>query len=196
MKSDFLQRLERRPVIAAVREAKNLEQATRSHTAAVFLLGGSLMTLPALVERARASGKYVFVHLDLCDGLGKDAAAVDWISLALRPDGLISTRQQLLRRAREQGLMTIQRLFLMDSESLTNGVRLLRTAPPDLVEVLPGLVPKGIRALREELGLPVIAGGMVTEAADVEQALQAGASGVSSSVRALWDTERKEEGNR
>lgn len=187
MKSDFLERLAERPVIAAVREPADLEKAVRSRAAAVFLLGGSLMTLPGWVERARASGKYVFVHLDLCDGLGKDAAAVDWIGLAVRPDGLISTRQQLLRRAREHGLLTIQRLFLMDSESLTNGVRLLSCTPPDLVEVLPGLVPKGIRALRERLGLPVIAGGMVTEEADVAQALQAGAAGVSSSVQALWN---------
>lgn len=189
MKTAFLEQLARRPVIAAVRGPGDLEKAVRSRAAAVFLLGGSLMTLPGWVERARASGKYVFVHLDLCDGLGKDAAAVDWIALAVRPDGLISTRQQLLRRAREHGLMTIQRLFLMDSESLTNGVRLLSSAPPDLVEVLPGLVPKGISALRERLGLPVIAGGMVTEAADVAQALRAGASGVSSSVQELWNQE-------
>ena len=192
MKNDFLQRLEARPVIAAVRDPKDLETAVRSRAAAVFLLGGSLMTLPGSVERAKASGKYVFVHLDLCDGLGKDAAAVDWIALAVRPDGLIYTRQQLLRRAREHGLMTIQRLFLMDSESLRSGVKLISSAPPDLVEVLPGLVPKAIRALRERLGLPVIAGGMVTERADVEQALAAGAAGVSSSVRELWSMEGKE----
>ena len=88
--------------------------------------------------------------------------------------------------------MTIQRLFLMDSESLRSGVKLISSAPPDLVEVLPGLVPKAIRALRERLGLPVIAGGMVTERADVEQALAAGAAGVSSSVRELWSMEGKE----
>lgn len=192
MKNDFLQKLEMRPVIAAVRDPRDLEAAIRSRAAAVFLLGGSLMTLPGCVERAKNSGKYVFVHLDLCDGLGKDAAAVDWIALTVRPDGLISTRQQLLRRAREHGLMTIQRLFLMDSESLKSGVKLISSAPPDLVEVLPGLLPRAIRALRERLGLPVIAGGMVTEEADVTQALAAGAAGVSSSVRELWSMEGKE----
>ena len=191
VKEDFLRRLNERPVIAAAREPEDIEAAIRSRAAAVFLLGGSLMTLPGWVQRVKNSGRYAFVHLDLCDGLGKDAAAVDWVGLAVRPDGLISTRQQLLRRAREHGLMTIQRLFLMDSESLKSGVRLLSSAPPDLVEVLPGLVPKGVRALRERLRLPVIAGGMVTEEADVMQALQAGAAGVSSSVRELWNLERK-----
>ena len=186
MKNDFLQRLEARPVIAAVRDPKDLETAVRSRAAAVFLLGGSLMTLPGNVERAKASGKYVFVHLDLCDGLGKDAAAVDWIALAVRPDGLISTRQQLLRRAREHGLMTIQRLFLMDSESLRSGVKLISSAPPDLVEVLPGLVPKAIVRLKEELRLPVIAGGMITERREVEEAIRAGALAVSTSAPELW----------
>ena len=186
MIADFLERLKERPVIASIRSAKDLEQAIVSEAAAVFLLGGSLMTLPSLVERARITGKYVFVHLDLCDGLGKDQAAVDWVSHVLRPDGLISTRPQLLKRARENELITIQRLFLMDSESLTNGVRLLKNVSPDLVEVLPGLVPKAIRQLKSTLGLPVIAGGMVTEEADVLQALEAGAAAVSSSVSGLW----------
>ena len=187
MKNDFLQRLEVRPVIAAVRDPKDLEAAIRSRAAAVFLLGGSLMTLPGSVERAKASGKYVFVHLDLCDGLGKDAAAVDFCAQAIRPDGIISTRAPLIRRAAERGLSTVQRMFLMDSQSLINGVRLIKNSECDMVEVLPGLAPKAISFMRCELTIPVIAGGMVTTAQEVNQALQAGAAAVSTSCPELWD---------
>ena len=92
----------------------------------------------------------------------------------------------LLKRAGELGLMTIQRLFVMDSASLRHGVNLLRTTRRDMLEVLPGLVPKAITQLRGAVGKPIIAGGMITERAEVEQALAAGAAGVSTSVEALW----------
>jgi glycerol uptake operon antiterminator len=83
-------------------------------------------------------------------------------------------------------MMTIQRLFAMDSDALKNGISLLLKNPPDMVEVLPGLVYKGIEKLSRALPCPIIAGGMITEAAEVRAALEAGAHGVSSSDAALW----------
>ena len=186
VKEAFLEAVRQRPVIAAARSMEDAREAAQSRVAAVFLLGGSILTLPGMTAALRDAGKYVFIHLDLCDGLGRDAAAVQWCAETLRPDGLISTRSQLLRKAAEQGMMTIHRLFLVDSSSLNGGIRHLTANPPDLIEVLPGLVPKAITRLRDTLGLPVIAGGMVTEERDVEQALSAGALAVSSSARALW----------
>ncbi len=185
-RSEFLSAVHQRPVIAAARTMEDAREAAESRVAAVFLLGGSILTLPEMTATLREAGKYVFIHLDLCDGLGRDAAAVQWCAQTLAPDGLISTRAQLLRKAAEQDMMTIHRLFLVDSSSLNGGIRHLTANPPDLIEVLPGLVPKAITHLRDTLNLPVIAGGMVTEERDVEQALSAGALAVSSSSRALW----------
>lgn len=74
----------------------------------------------------------------------------------------------------------------MDSASLNHGSKLLSAAGPDMVEVLPALVPKAITRLSRELKRPVIAGGMATEPMEVVQALQAGALAVSTSERALW----------
>ena len=185
-RDEFLAAVHQRPVIAAARTMEDAREAAASRVAAVFLLGGSILTLPEMTAALRSAGKYVFIHLDLCDGLGRDAAAVEWCARTLSPDGLISTRSQLLRKAAEQDMMTIHRLFLVDSSSLSGGIRHLTANPPDLIEVLPGLVPKAITRLRDTLDLPVIAGGMVTEERDVEQALSAGALAVSSSSRALW----------
>ena len=186
MEESFETAVRQRPVIAAARTMEDVVDAAVSPVAAVFLLGGSILTLPDMVEVLKKAGKYVFVHLDLCEGLGKDAAAVEWCARVLKPDGMISTRSQLLKRAAELGLLTIQRLFLVDSSSLSGGMKHIMSNPPDLIEVLPGLVPKAIARLSETLGLPVIAGGMVTEDRDVEQALAAGALAVSSSERTLW----------
>lgn len=187
MKKDALIReLTMRPVIAAVREKSDAEQAARSPAAAVFLLGGSILTLPETVRMVQDAGKPVFIHMDLCEGLGKDAAAVRWCARNLKPDGMISTKAQLLHAAREEGLITIQRMFLMDSASLVSGMKLLKGSPPDMVELMPGLIPKAIRAVSGKLSIPVIAGGMITEADEVAEALRAGALAVSTSDRVLW----------
>lgn len=186
MKREIMAAIECRPVIAAVRTMDDVRQAANSPAAAVFLLGGSILTLDEMTRVLHGAGKYVFVHLDLCEGLGKDAAAVEWCARAVRPDGLISTRSQPLRRAGELGMMSIQRIFLVDSGSLTGGMRHLSANPPDLIEVMPGLVPKAIARLKDELHLPVIAGGMITERREVEQAIAAGALAVSTSACELW----------
>ncbi|MBO4883839.1 MAG: glycerol-3-phosphate responsive antiterminator [Clostridia bacterium] len=185
-RDEFLTAVHQRPVIAAARNMDDVREAAASRVAAVFLLGGSILTLPDMMAALRGADKFAFIHLDLCDGLGRDAAAVEWCAKTLQPDGMISTKAQLLRKAAEQDMLTIHRLFLVDSSSLSGGIRHLAANPPDLIEVLPGLVPKAITRLKDTLNLPVIAGGMVTEEKDVEQALAAGALAVSSSERALW----------
>ncbi len=189
----FLDALQSRPVIAAARDLQGVRAAAQSPAAAVFLLGGSIMSLTQMVCEAKTSGKRIFVHLDLLEGLGHDAAAVEWIARTAAPDGLISTKSPLLKNAKECGLLTIQRLFVMDSSSLSHGAKQLRQARPDLIEILPGLVPKAVNALAEALpGNPIIAGGMVTEAAEVSAALRAGALGVSTSAAALWTLTRED----
>ena len=186
IKSEFIRALERRSVIAAVRGAQDVRRAADSPASAVFLLGGSILTLEEMTRALHGAGKSVFVHLDLCEGLGKDAAAVEWCARFVKPDGFISTRSQPLRRAGELGLMTIQRIFLVDSGSLTGGMRHLSANPPDFIEVMPGLVTRALRRLSDSVGQPVIAGGMLEAAEDVEAALCAGALAASTSSENLW----------
>ena len=186
MKDTLIRELTMRPVIAAVRDEAEALQAASSPVAAVFLLGGSILTLPDTVRTLKLAGKIVFVHLDLCEGLGRDAAAVKWCAKNMELNGVISTKSQLLRAASEAGLVTIQRMFLVDSASLGNGMKLMKGNLPDMVELMPGLVPKAITEVYDKLGIPVIAGGMVTEDGEVEQALKAGALAVSTSSRRLW----------
>ena len=175
-----------RPVIAAVRDESALAAALDSRCVAVFFLGGSLLSLPGWVEAAKRAGKAAFAHVDLLQGVKADAAAIEWCKQAMPLDGVISTRAPLLKIARGMGLITIQRLFLVDSSSLATGIRLMHASPPDMVEVLPGLVGKAIRTLKIELGRPVIAGGMITEEEEAGRALRAGAIAISTSRVSLY----------
>jgi len=174
------------PVIAAVRDEPGARLAADSGAVGVFVLGGEISTLRDIIAPLKEAGKLVLIHIDLIGGLGRDVFAVDWCARTLAPDGLISTRSPLLKHAKSLGLITIQRVFLMDSASLQSGMRQISAAPPDMVELLPGLVTKAIAAMAK-LSIPVIAGGMVTERPEVEAALHAGARAVSTSNPLLWD---------
>ena len=89
---NFQAALARHPVIASARDLQQVEQAASSQVPAIFLLGGSILNLKALADRAKAGGKRVFIHIDLLGGLGRDGAAVEWCAQQIGPDGVISTR--------------------------------------------------------------------------------------------------------
>ena len=134
----------------------------------------------------RQAGKAAFVHLDLIEGLAAREVTVDYIAGQTDADGVISTKPQLLRRAAEMGLVTVQRFFLLDSMAIENVSRHLDRDSAHFIEVLPGLMPKIIRRVAEAAGKPVIAGGLIEEKEDVVAALGAGAVAVSASNPAVW----------
>lgn len=184
---ELLKLFEKSPVIPAARTPDAVRHAADTSAAAIFLLGGSIQTLPDMIRIAHEGGKRAFVHIDLAEGLGRDDSAVRWCVETLCADGVISTRPSLLKTASELGAITIQRLFLMDSTSFEHGKRMLRNTPPHMAEVLPGIAPKAIRQLCEALSKPVIAGGLITEPREIALALQAGASAVSVGDEKLWN---------
>ena len=174
------------PVIAAVKDQEGLAQALASDVSVLFLLYGDILTIRDTVARVREAGKLAFVHLDLIEGLANREISADFIARSTAADGVISTKPALTRRARELGLVAIQRIFLLDSMALKNVERHFSRESADLVEVLPGLMPKIIRQLCRTTGRPIIAGGLITDKEDVTGALGAGAVAVSSTNPAVW----------
>ena len=108
------------PVIAAVKTDDALTAALASPCSTVFLLASTLLNVGELVRRIHAAGKLAVVHIDLVDGLSAREVAVNSLIALCHPDGIISTHPSLIRRARHQGLLTIQRAFILDSLSLNN----------------------------------------------------------------------------
>ena len=128
------------PVIAAVKTDEALTAALASPCSAVFLLASTLLTVDGLVRRIHEAGKLAVVHIDLVDGLSSREIAVDSLIALCSPDGIISTRPTLIRRARHRGLLTVQRAFILDSLSLTSLSGQLEQGKPDFVEILPGIM--------------------------------------------------------
>lgn len=174
------------PVIAAVKDDAGLAAALESDVAVLFLLYGDILTIGEKVSRIHHADKKAFVHLDLIDGLSAREISADFIARHTAADGVISTKAALTKRARDLGLVAIQRVFLLDSMALKNVERHFSQESADLVEVLPGLMPKIIRQLCKTTGKPIIAGGLISDKEDVTGALGAGAVAVSSTNPAVW----------
>ena len=62
----------------------------------------------------------------------------------------------------------------------------LKSTKADMVEVMPGLLPKAIAELAVSGRTPVIAGGLIETAEEIQAAFAAGASAVSTGKKGLW----------
>ena len=100
-------------------------------------------------------------------------------------DGIISTHANLIRYAKELGLITVQRYFAVDSQGLSSIHEMIGSTKPDLVEILPGVVDKVIKRFAAER-IPVIAAGLIETKAEVTSALSNGALAVSTGKKELW----------
>ena len=179
--SDYL---ERSPVIAAVSSEETFQEALNAPPEVLFYQNISLPIVQQRIEESHAAGKRLFVHIDLAEGLGKDRTGVEYLATC-GVDGLISTRGQLIRYAREAGLLTVQRFFLLDSQSLSGVNNMVSNTMPDYIEVIPGVIGKAIERFAGGR-IPVIAGGLIETKAEVTEALRCGAAAVSTSRQDLW----------
>ena len=150
------------------------------------MLRATLTNVSSIVDTLKTHGKTVFVHMDLIDGLSQREEAVEYLAKNTGVDGIISTKPNLVRHAASLGLLTVQRYFLLDSKSLQTVVKAGSQEVADLVEVLPGLMPKIIRQLSSTFRVPLVAGGLISDKEDVIAALSAGASAISTTSEDVW----------
>lgn len=175
------------PIIAAVKDEVQLAHAIASDCQIIFLLFGSICSVGGLVRRAKEAGKTVFVHLDLTSGLSAKEIAADFIRETTPADGVISTRPAVLRHAKSLGLLTVLRVFVVDSLSLSSLQKQQESCGADLVEIMPGVMPRILQKIRGQLRVPIITGGLIFDKKDVIEALSAGAQCVSTTCESLWD---------
>ncbi|MBR0164524.1 MAG: glycerol-3-phosphate responsive antiterminator [Lachnospiraceae bacterium] len=181
------EQLEATPVIAAVKNEEGLARALASDIGVVFILYGDLRTIIDIVARVKEQGKLALVHIDLIGGLSGKEISVDYIKEQVQADGILSTHPSLIRHARSIGLLTVLRIFMLDSMSLENVTHQCDLAHPDCVEILPGPMPKVVRRVHELCRVPLIAGGLILDKEDILHALDAGAISVSTTKSALWE---------
>jgi len=191
-KQEFLHLAREYPVAAAMKSTEDMQVALSSDALLLFLLKGDALQLAPFIIQAHKRGKGVVVHIDLVSGIGKDRAGIQYLG-QMGVDAIITSRSQLVSAARAEGLITIQRLLLVDDSALDTGVRTIARAAPDIVEILPGIIfPDVASTLQKLLPGPFIAGGFIRSDAEVARVQAAGGILSSSSTYALWHRTSKE----
>jgi glycerol uptake operon antiterminator len=196
-REQFFQALRAKPVVAGLRRSADVDGAIRHGVEVLFILGEDIFALQESVIKAHGRERLILAHVDLIKGIGRDEAGVRFLARDLGVDGIVTTRGNLIGPAKREGLIAVQRLFVLDSESLEAGVPAVERAAPDAVEVLPGVILPLIAPLLKATRLPpLIAGGLIRTRAQVDEILAAGAIAVSTSEEALWSLRgTKEQGN-
>ena len=188
--SDFIRIVEDNPIIAAVKDDEGLEECLRSEIGVVFILYGNIGSIIDIVKKIKRAGKLALVHMDLVSGMQAKDVSVDYIRNYTEADGIITTKANLLPRAKELGLNTILRTFVLDSTAMETLDRNSRpeAVQPDIMEVLPGtLLPDVIRQIVSSCRVPVMVSGLITRKSEVMNALKSGAVSISTTNRKLWD---------
>lgn len=183
MTHPIIECLEENPVIAAIGDSK-WQQALESPAQVIFYQSANLLTAAERVREAHAAGKFIVIHMDLAEGIGKDRSGLRYLS-QLGVDGIISTKIQLIRQAKDLGLLTVQRFFALDSKGLESIEDMLRNSEPDLIEIVPGVIPKVLERFAKG-NTPVIAGGLLETKAELTTALGCGVIAVSTGRTELW----------
>lgn len=173
-------------IIASITNEDHLDIALRSRVKRINLVAGSMNTLPSIMERIRRAEKKVYLHVEMIQGIGRDAAAIQYLADTFKPDGIITTKSNIVAYAKQVNLPTIQRVFAVDSTAVDKAIKVIKTCKPDEIELMPGLMPRVIQEVKGQVNQPLIAGGLVRYQEEIDMALQSGADYVSMGNTKLW----------
>lgn len=174
-------------VLPVLRNMKEFERLLSSDHEYIIYLEIRLSQLKMLVQAAKKAKKKVILHIDLIQGLKADAYGIEYLVREVKPDGIVSTRSNVIAMAKKNKLLTIQRLFLLDSHALEHNIKLINQVKPDYIEILPGIIPSVITEVHQQTGIPVIAGGLIRTEEDIQLAYGGGAVAISTSQAELWE---------
>lgn len=174
------------PIIAAAQH-ENLQLAVDSKVSFVILMNGKLNELMGSEFEMCNKKKNILLHTDLIKGLSNDKEAINFIKKHINPSGIVSTKSSMLKAAKKKDLITVQRIFLIDSDSLKNAIASIKENDPDIVEIMPALAHSIVEDVKKEIDKPIILGGLIKKKEQIIQGLKSGADGISFSKSDLWN---------
>jgi len=178
-------------IIPAARSIKDFEWLMSSAFEYVILLDVHISQLVYIQRLARENRKRLLIHTDLIHGLKSDEAAAQFLCQVIKPAGLISTHSSVIATAKKNNLLSIQRIFLLDSHALHTSYNVIQSSSPDYIEVLPGMMANLIQEVADIASRPIVAGGFIRTIEDAELVLSHGATAVTSSSRQVWNDFQK-----
>jgi glycerol uptake operon antiterminator len=174
------------PIIAAVRAREDIEKACLSKARDIFLMCGELISLKHDVDMLHGRGKRVFVHPDLVKGLASDKEGIEFLAKLIGPEGIVSTKNHLIKAAKDAHLLAVQHLFIIDTQAFNTSLRNVKEAKPDAIEIMPGLMPRVVAEFASLVEVPILAAGLVRSIDEAKAILDAGARAVITGKSELW----------
>lgn len=160
-----------------------------AHASAVFLQGGRVAELPRILDTFGGrplEQLSLFVHIDLLAGLEDNEAGLGFLASFQRVAGIVTAHQHLAAPARRLGLLSILRLFLMDSRSVERGLAVTAKSRPDAIEIMPAAAASKVAKDFHGCTVPRITGGLCRTEAEFRESLESGCQAVTSSHPPLW----------
>lgn len=187
MNQEFVEALERNPVVAATLDFSDLGEALAPPCEMIFLLSGDIRELKKLVHRMYAAGKKTYVHIDLLEGVANDHSAIQFLKTHFYPNGIIVTKAIVAEHVREEGVSVTQRFSLLDSKSYETMRKTVKNGDADTIETLLGILPEIIYRTSQYSSVPVIAGDLIRTKKSTMDSLAIEAVGVSTNCKTLWN---------
>ncbi|MFA1512822.1 glycerol-3-phosphate responsive antiterminator [Priestia aryabhattai] len=184
--ADFLQQLGQDRLIASIKSPKNLEQFLETEIRAAFLLTGNISVIKRYVDLLKQHNRMVFLHIEKIPGISYDREGLKFLAKFVKPTGIVTTKSSLINYAKQEGLVAIQRLFLVDTDAVAQGLKTVQDIKPDALELMPGLIPEMIEKIVKKTNIPIITGGLIQHESHIQAALKAGATAVSTGKSWLW----------
>lgn len=172
-------------VIPAAKDFTSLQRCLALDQKVIFILFGDICNICEIISLIHEHDKYAFVHADMITGLSSRDIAADFLKSCCA-DGILSTRPNVVKRAGELGLFTILRIFALDTKSLETAKRTVEAIKLDMIEIMPGIMPKIVEHVVGTIHPKVLCGGLITEKSNVIDALNAGATAVSTTNENIW----------
>ncbi|ARJ51747.1 glycerol-3-phosphate responsive antiterminator [Staphylococcus lutrae] len=173
-------------ILPAIRSIKDLEKLFKTDYKTCVLLDTHIGHLNGIMKLIQQHQLKPFMHIDLIKGMSHDEFACEYIIQTYRPKGIVSTKTKVIKKAKALGVVTIFRVFIIDSHALARSIELIQRIEPDYVEVLPGIADKVIQEIHQKTGVTVIAGGLINTQDEVSRAIQSGAAYITTSEQSLW----------
>lgn len=174
------------PIIASITKTEQIPYAIKSSVRRVNMMTGDILSLREMIDNLHEAGKLVYVHLEMVGGIGRDSSAVKYLAENFGIDGIISTKSNAIAAAKQAKIRSIQRIFAIDTAAVETAIKMVGQVQPDEVELMPGLMPRIIGELKQQLNRPLIVGGLIRSETEIRTALESGADHVSIGDRRFW----------
>jgi len=184
--SILLKNLGINPIIASIKDLRNLELALDSPCLNIFLLTGNIFNLKEISQRVKDREKGLFISVDSIDGFSKDTWGLEYIIKNIQLDGIISRKSNLIRLSKDMGVFTVEKMLINDTQTLNECLSIGKNLRPHGIDLSPGIMPRIIEHVVHETKIPVIASGLISNNSDITLALNAGAIGISSTEVNTW----------